>query len=53
MLAPLPFTSASGRDAVFNVFTGSLREMVLPWALAIDVAGLVLLPIALARVRQR
>ncbi len=53
MLAPLTFTSASGRDAVFNAFTGSLREMLLPWAVAIDVAGLILLPTAWVWVRRR
>jgi len=52
ILTPLP-AATSGRDAVFNAFTGSLRDLVRPWAIAFDVAGAALLPLAWLYVRSR
>jgi hypothetical protein len=48
MLGPLPFGADTGRDRVFGVFTQSMRDTVLPWAIALDVVGFVLLPVVWA-----
>lgn len=53
MFGSNPFATDTGRDRVFGVFTQSIRDMVLPWAAALDIAGLVLLPIAWAWVLRR